>query len=133
MERSGGELRVRAVTQSAQSLCLTSGPLPAKACDAAPAKMRTITLALPAVELVVPAHLPEPGERTRQLKALAANWAERSASFSFEGQAGEVYDLPLRLNRAGITVKGAGISGNKLRLPFPSGEGYIKKTITFEW
>ena len=110
-------------------MCLTADPLPARTCNT-----RSLTLPLPAVELAIPAHLPVPGERTKQLKALEEKQGERSISFSFEAQGGTNYDLPLRLNRANITVEGGKIiGGDKLHLQFPDGEGYVSKTITFRW
>jgi len=128
MERAAGGLRVRAITKTAETLCLNN------ACDAAPTAIRGVMVALPAVEVGIPATLPEPGERTRQLKALREEGGERSAAFSFEAQAGASYDLPLRLNRAGISVEGARISGGKLHLEFPGHDsGYVKETVTFKW
>jgi glycogen debranching enzyme len=131
--KGGGELHVQSTTKTPQVLCLASGPPSAKACNSAPAKMHAVNIPLPPVELAIPAELPEPGEPTRQLKVLEEKWAEHSATFSFEAQAGSIYNLPLRLNRAGITANGADIGGNKLHLQFPAGVGYVKKTISFQW
>jgi hypothetical protein len=133
MERTGGALQITALTKGAEILCLTSGALANKPCEATPAKSRTINVPLPAIELAIPAQLPEPGERTRQLKGLNEERGERSAEFSFEAQAGSVYDLPLRMNRPGIATEGAQVRGGKLHLEFPAGQGYVKKTITFKW
>jgi glycogen debranching enzyme len=134
MERISGELRVRALTKTPQTLCLIAGPLSTKTCEAAPTKIRTITLPLPRVELAMPEELPEPGERTHQLKSLAENFGPLSASFSFEAQAGAVYDLPLRFRKGDDpVVSNAEIRGNKLHLQFPAGLGYVKKTVTFQW
>jgi glycogen debranching enzyme len=133
MERTGGELRVQALTKMPRILCLSAGPPPGKVCDAKPSIIRTIMLPLPRVELAMPAQLPEPGERTQQLKAIDEKRGPLSATFSFEAQAGAVYDLPLRFNRGDAVVSNAEIKGNKLHLQFPSGQGYVKKTITFQW
>jgi glycogen debranching enzyme len=133
IERVGGELRVRALTGTPQTLCLTASPLSGKTCATAPAKIHTITLPLPAVELAIPAQLPEAGEPTRQLKAIDEKRGPLSVTFSFEAEAGTVYNLPLRLNHGDVVVSNAEINGNKLHLQFPSGHGYVKKTITFQW
>jgi glycogen debranching enzyme len=128
MERTAGGLRVRALTKTAETLCLN------KACDAAPTLSRTVTLPLPAVEIGIPAQLPEPGERTRQLKALSEERSGQSAVFSFEAQAGASYDLPLLMNRTGVSVEGGQVSGGKLHLEFPGQDsGYVRKTVTFKW
>jgi glycogen debranching enzyme len=127
MERVAGGLRVRALTKTAETLCLN------KACDAAPAMVRSVMVVPPAVEVGIPATLPEPGDRTRQLKALSEERSGQSAVFSFEAQAGASYDLPLRMNRAGVSVDGGQVSGGKLHLEFPGQAGYVKKTVTFKW
>jgi len=128
MERIASGLRVRALTKTAETLCLN------KTCDAAPAMVRGVMLALPAVEVGIPATLPEPGERTRQLKALSEEWSEHNAAFTFEGWVDAKYDLPLRLNRTGISMEGARVDGGKLHLEFPGRDsGYVRKTVTFRW
>jgi glycogen debranching enzyme len=133
MNRVGSELRVQAITESAEVLCLSTHSLPPKSCATSAAKIHTLTIPLPPVELAIPAQLPEPGESTRQLKALAEQWSEHSATFSFEAQGSALYHLPARFHRANIKVDGARINGNTLDLQFPAGEGYITKTVAFQW
>jgi hypothetical protein len=133
IERTGAELRVKAITQSPQTLCLSAGPLPRQKCATPAAVMHAIDIPLPSVELGIPAQLPDPGDVTRQLKTLDQHWTEHNATFTFEAQANARYDLPIRLNRPGIKVEGAQIKGNALILQFPTGQGYVKKMITFEW
>jgi glycogen debranching enzyme len=135
IERTAGKLQVRALTKTPETLCLTAGQLSNKTCDAAPLAVHTLTLPLPAVELGIPAQLPEPGERTRQLKALSGDFSERSAVFVFEAQAGASYDLPVRMNRTGISVEGGRVTAGKFHLEFPNRTepGYVRKTVTFKW
>jgi len=133
MQRTQGQLRVRAITKEPEILCLTAETLSGKACAASPATEHTLLVALPAVEMGIPAALPEPGERTRQLKVLSEDRQPQTATFTFEGQAGSTYDLPLRMNKPGTTVDGASIVKDKLHLQFPTGEGYIQKTVAFKW
>ena len=133
MERAAGELHVRAITQKPERLCLTASSLPRKACDAAPEKIHSLTVALPKVELAIPAELPEPGDRTMQLKVLEEKQGPLSATFVFEAQAGSVYNLLARVNREGAKVSNAEMHGKMLSLQFPSGQGYVKKTVTFQW
>jgi glycogen debranching enzyme len=134
-ERVASGLRVRAITKAAETLCLTSESLSSsKVCNDTPAAVHTLTLPVRPVEIGLQAMLPEPGERTRQLKALSEDWSGRSVTFAFEAQAGMSYDLPLRLNRTGISVDGARLAGGKLHLEFPADKsGYVKKTVTFNW
>lgn len=133
MECAGSEFHIRALTQKPEMLCLTANSLPRNNCDTAPAKVHTLTLPLPKVELAIPANLPEPGEQTRQLKVLEEKSGPLSETFVFEAQAGTVYDLPLRLNRRDATVSNAEIRGNTLHMQFQGGQGYVKKTVTFQW
>lgn len=133
IERAGADLRVRALTQSPETLCLSSGALPRTPCVTAPARLHAVTVALPPVELSIPAQLPQPGDITQQLKALEENVTNHSATFTFEAQAATTHHLPIRLNRPGITVDGADINNNILTINFPSGQGYVRKTIHFQW
>ena len=107
-------------------------PFPCK-CESDISAVHTVMLPLPAVEIGISAQLPEPGERTRQLKVLSEEMRPQTATFIFEGQAGSTYDLPLQMNKPGTTVDGASIGKGKLHLEFPTGEGYVEKTVTFKW
>jgi glycogen debranching enzyme len=133
MQRTQSQLRVTAITKQAEILCLTAATLSPKACSLSPAREHTLLAALPPVEVGLPAALPEPGERTRQLKVLSEERQPQTATFVFQGQAGSTYDLPLRMNKPGTTVDGASISKGKLHLDFPTGDGYVQKTVTFKW
>jgi len=135
MGRTAGKLQVRALTKAPEALCLTAAPVSNKACDTTPLTVHTMTLPLPAVELGIPAQLPEPGERTSQLKALSEDRSERSAVFVFEAQSGSIYEMPVRLNRTGISLEGGRLGNGKLHLEFPSQSqhGFVKKTVTFKW
>jgi hypothetical protein len=124
MQRVGAELRIQAAPPS---VCLSTASSQQKICS------HSLSIPLPPVELAVHAHLPEPGDITRQLKALDERWTEHSATFTFEAQAGELYHLFARLNRLNIKIDGAEIAAGKLNLQFPSGHGYVRKTVTFKW
>ena len=124
MQRVGAELRIQAAPPS---LCLSTASSQQKICS------HSLSIPLPPVELAVHAQLPEPGDITRQLKALDERWTEHSATFTFEAQAGELYHLFARLNRLNIKIDGAEIAAGKLNLQFPSGHGYVRKTVTFKW
>jgi glycogen debranching enzyme len=133
IDRHAGALRVQAVTKQPDKLCLVTVQLSHIKCESEVSAVHTVTLPLPAVEIGIAAQLPEPGERTRQLKVLSEKMQSQTATFVFEGQAGSTHDLPLRLNKRGTTVDGASIAKGKLHLQFPSGEGYVQKTVTFQW
>ena len=120
LQRVGSHLRLQVTPPS---VCLTS----LKGC------VHTLIIPMPPVELAISANLPEPGEITRQLKAIDEEWTDHSATFTFEAQASEVHRLPIRLNRPNVKIDGGNVTANKLNLQFPSGQGYVKKTVTFQW
>jgi len=85
------------------------------------------------VELSIPGVLPEPGATTAQLKALNQEFGPHEATFEFEAQGGSAYELPLRINRSGVTAEGGTISGDKVHIAFPAGSGYVRKVLKFRW
>jgi hypothetical protein len=132
-DRTGGHLTVTAKSSGPEALCLTAQNASATPCHAEPESVQKLVLPLPPVELSIPASLPEAGSLTSQLKVLDEQFSSRKAVFTLEAWGGSVYDLPVRLNLPQITVKGGTISGSKLHVAFPDGEGYQKAIITFAW
>lgn len=126
--REGGKLSVHAVTKHDERFCLEI-PNAAPVCGPGP----TVQIALPEVELSIPAHLPEPGAKTAQLKVLDQSYSANSAEFTLAAIGGSSYDLPVRMNRPGASVKNAVLSGQKVHIEFPPGPGYQTKTIQFSW
>jgi len=98
-----------------------------------PAPIGTDRFPLPAVELSIPARLPLEGSLTSQLKVLDERASEHQAVFRLAALGGSSYDLPLHLNRPGVTAQGGELRGGKLHLQFPDGSGYQSKTVTFTW
>jgi glycogen debranching enzyme len=133
MDRHAGALRVRATTKQPEMVCVVTAWLSDKKCESEVSAVHTVLLPLPAVEIGISAQLPEPGERTGQLKVLSEEMLEQSATFIFEGHAGSAYNLPVRMNKPGTTVDGGLISGGKLHFELPTGQGYVQKTVTFRW
>jgi glycogen debranching enzyme len=131
--RSGGQLTIRATTQSPDVLCLVAGAAAERPCQAERSTTHAISLPLPTVELGMPSGLPAPGSWTTQLKALDEEVTSRDARFTFEALGGSSYDLPVRLNRAHVNVEGAEMRNGSVHVEFPSGSGYEKKTVRFTW
>jgi hypothetical protein len=131
--RNGGQLTVRATTQNPEVLCLVTGVAAEGPCRAERSTTHAASLALPAVELAMPSGLPTPGSLTTQLKALDEEATDRGETFTFEALGGSSYDLPVRLNRAHVTVDGAEMRNGSIHLDFPGGSGYEKKTVRFAW
>ncbi len=131
--RENGHLNIRAHSATPASICLVQQNTPQKPCSAPPAREAVLTIALPAVEIAIPAKLPEQGSETHQLKVLEESLSERKAVFRFAGAGGSRYDLPVRFNRAGVSVQGAEVGEGRLKLQFPNGTGYQTSTVTFTW
>ncbi|MFL6452236.1 MAG: amylo-alpha-1,6-glucosidase [Bryobacteraceae bacterium] len=130
--RRAGEFVIQVSSVKPEQFCISSD-VHGRPCSAAVARVHELRTPIRPVEIYVPAELPEPGSRTHQLKVIEERYAEQSAEFGFSGPGGERYELPVRLNRAGITVQGAEISGEKLLLDIPAGAGYQTQTVTFRW
>jgi hypothetical protein len=132
-ERSAGRMIVRARTSRPEAFCVLSQGSAEAPCKPAAAVVHTLTMPLLPIELAIPAVLPEQGSGTTQLKVLNQEISARQAAFTFEGAGRSTYDLPVRLNRPRVIVKGAEMSGGKVHIQFPEGAGYQTKTITFVW
>jgi glycogen debranching enzyme len=131
--KTDGRLTVRARTTQPAVLCLAEQKGPEKACTASAVTMTELSMALPAVEVEIPAKLPEQGAETHQLKVLDENLSEHQAVYQFAAMPGTKYDLPLRFNRSGVSVRGAEMSEQELHLTFPEGAGYQTVKVSFGW
>ncbi|MBV9303004.1 MAG: glycogen debranching protein [Acidobacteriaceae bacterium] len=132
-KRSGDQLTVEGITSRPEELCLITGSSPEPACRTSASTSHSISIPLKAVEIAIPSDLPVAGATTAQLKVLDETYSANRATFTVEAQGGAKYELPVRLNRAGISVKGAEISADTLHLRFASGSGYQNQTVTFSW
>jgi hypothetical protein len=125
--REGDRLRVRGRSASQFCLVAQAGPADASCRD-------ELLLPLPAVEVGMPSELPLPGSVTGQVKTVGeSRVAANHLEVDFEAPAGSEWQLPLRLNRPKVQVAGAEIAGGKLRLRFPSGAGFQRRSVTFTW
>ena len=131
--RNGDHLVVRSHSAQPEVLCLVPQSAAREECRAPAATTHELRLPLPPVEIGIPHGLPEPGSPTRQLKVLDQQVMATRLTITMEAPGGAVYDLPLRINRPGISIRGAGITGDKLRVEFPPGAGYQRQTVTLSW
>jgi hypothetical protein len=130
-ERTGDHLTVSATTKQPEVFCLVTGSAAERPCDGSGS--HSISVPLNAVEISIPAALPMEGSITAQIKPLNEEFSATQATFTFEALGGSSYELPIRLHRVGVSVKGAQISGDNLQLQFPEGTGYQTKTVSFTW
>lgn len=124
-ERRGGQMLVQSKTKGREAICVAP--------RAGPCKTAKLVLPLNAVELAIPAALPQEGSATTQLKVLDEEFSSRQAVFTFQAPGGSVYDLPIRLNRSHMTVNNADIVAGKLHIQFPAGAAYQQQTVMFVW
>ena len=121
MVREHGKLRVAARGETAFRLCTAPGKCEGQNA----ARQQELTLALPVVEIGLEHEAPAPGSVTAQIKAVA----QTEQSLTLEGRGGSTYNLPIRINKAGVKLTGGEVSGNRLIVKFPDGEGYQRLTI----
>ena len=132
--RQGGNLRITASSSEPVTLCLVSQDTPRdRNCSAPSAARHELSLSLPPVEVEMPHELILPGAHTAQLKAIGERRTANSYEIDFEAPAESQYDLPLRLNRAGVVSSTGQISGNNLHIGFPGTHGYQRITVRLSW
>jgi hypothetical protein len=130
-----------ATVSSAQPtvLCLN---LQNEACHDRSVATRTISLPLPPVEVsLAEQSLPEAGSSTSQPRVIDESYQAQDLSLTLEGVAGTTVDLFLRkntLNPSGkkavdVEVGGAERNGDKLRVTFPQGSGFVSQQLHISW
>jgi hypothetical protein len=130
-----------ATVRSAQPtvLCLNSQN---ETCHNQSTTTRTISLPLPPVEVSLPEQqLPEAGDPTSQPRVIDESYQSKDLALTLEGVAGTTVDLYLRDNMIGpsakrtteIQVEGAEKIGDKLRVVFPQGSGFITQKVHISW
>jgi hypothetical protein len=132
-EKSGDKLLVRATGGKPSVLCLTEDDPTQAVCKAKATVVHSIALALPGVELGVPASVPLQGAMTSALKVVNETMSANSATFVLSAPGKTVANLPVRLRRSHIGIEGATLSGGSIRVEFPEGAGYQERTVRFKW
>jgi glycogen debranching enzyme len=132
-ERRAGQWRVRATAKLPQVFCVTSQGTPEQPCLTAPALMKELFIPVKPVEISLPATLPQEGSDSRQLKILNETYSAHDATFTMQAPARSSYELPVRLNRPHMTVRGAQVSYGKLHIEFPESNADQTETVEFVW
>jgi len=111
-------------------------------CNEKSTTTRTISLPLPPVEVALSEQqLPEAGSSTGQTRVIGESYQSEGLSLTLEGIAGTTVDLSLRINRlspsaknaADFKVEGAERIGDKLRVNFPQGSGFVSQEVRISW
>jgi hypothetical protein len=99
-----------------------------------------LRIPLRAVEAGIEEHLPEFGAETHQMKVLDESYTEHTLVLKLSAPGGTTQVLSVRENGPGknlTTIDGdLGAAENGIRpltVHFPTGEGYIEKTVTLRW
>lgn len=132
-ERRPGQWRIRAIAKSPQVFCLAAQGTPEQPCRTAPALMKEFYAPVMPVEIALPVALPKEGSDTRQLKILNEVYSDHEATFTMQAAARSSYELPARLNRPHITVRGGQMSNGKLHIEFPEANADQTETVEFVW
>jgi glycogen debranching enzyme len=130
-----------ATVRSAQAtvLCVNGQ---GETCHDQSATTRTVSLPLPPVEVsLAEQQLPEAGDATSQPRVIEESYQGDHLSLTLEGVGGTTVELFLRNNllstsgkRAGeIKVTGAERTGDKLRVSFPQGSGFVTQKVDISW
>jgi hypothetical protein len=131
--RDGAGLRVRAHSSTAP-LCLALQSAPRdRDCSTAASAANELLIPSPPVELELSHGLPLPGSETSQVKVVGERISGNSAQFDFEGQAGSTFSCAVRLNRSGVRVSGAVLTGNRLQVVFPTEGAWQRVAVSFAW
>jgi len=127
--REGAAMRVQAHSSANVCLALQSSPR-GRDCGAGNTEL---LIPLPPVELELEHVLPLAGSETSRVKVVGQRISESTADFDFEGQGGSAFDCPIRLNRSGVRVTGATMTGNRLQLVFPAGANPQRVSVRFTY
>ena len=133
--------RLVATVRSAQPtiLCLNNQN---ETCNDRAATTRAVNLPLPPVEISLPEQqLSEAGSPTTQPRVIDESYQADHLSLTVEGLAGTNIDLFLRENTpdsshkriADIKIEGAEKIGDKLRVTFPQGQGFVSQQVRISW
>ena len=139
LKRDGAHLL--ATVRSAQPTVLCLNPQN-ETCTARATPQQTISLPLPPVEVSLPQQqLPEAGSTTTQPRIIDESYQPDRLSLTLEGVAGTTMDLYLRRNTSAtsnkhttdIKIEGAEKVGDKLRVTFPQGAGFVSQQLSISW
>ena len=124
-------------------LCLSSqAGLSNEDCHARPTVVRTLTLALPKVEVSLDGqHVPDAGATTSQPRVTEESYNTHELKLTIEGVRGTTAELSVRSNVARLQRKGAAtfrvdgaeFDGEKLRVVFPKGSGFVSQRVRISW
>ena len=143
LKREQDHLLVTVRSPKETVLCLSNqASLVQEDCHAHAAVVRTLSVTLPRVEVSLDGQrLPAAGAMTSQPRVIEESYNARELALTVEGIAGTMAELSVRNNsvqspRKGVatfSVDGAELSGEKLKVVFPKGSGFVSQRIRISW
>jgi glycogen debranching enzyme len=139
LKRDRNHLLATVRSEQPTVLCLNTQN---ETCNDRATTTRTISLPLPPVEVSLPEQqLPEAGSPTTQPRVIDESYEAEHLSLTLEGLAGTTVDLFLRRNTPNpsgkrttdIKIEGAEKIGDKLRVTFPQGSGFVSQQLRISW
>jgi glycogen debranching enzyme len=139
LKRDRNHLQATVRSKQPAVLCLNNQN---QTCDARATTERIISLPLPSVEVsLAEQQLPKAGSPTTQPRVIDESYQDEHLSLTLEGLAGTTVDLFLRENTvapsskrsANIKIEGAEKIGDKLRVTFPRGSGFVSQRVHISW
>ncbi|WP_211256341.1 amylo-alpha-1,6-glucosidase [Edaphobacter aggregans] len=143
LNRERGHLLATVRSANKTVLCLSGEPDgDSKECRERATTLHTLSLPLPAVEVTLDGErVPEAGATTSQPRVIEESYHPGGLSLVIEGVAGSTAGLSVRRNSAlpqgkgdpALKVYGAELSGEKLKVAFPQGSGFVSQPIRISW
>jgi glycogen debranching enzyme len=139
LKRDRNHLQATVRSEQPTVLCLNPQN---ETCNDRATTTRTISLPLPPAEVSLPEQqLPEAGSSTAQPRVIDESYQPEHLSLTLEGLAGTTVDLSLRRNTPNpsakrttdIKIEGAEKIGEKLRVTFPQGSGFVSQQLRISW
>jgi hypothetical protein len=143
LKRELDHLQVTVRSPKETVLCLSNQAGPAhENCHASAAVVRTLSVTLPRVEVSLDVQrLPAAGATTSQPRVIEESYSAHELAFTMEGVGGTTAELSVRNNSAQpqrkgtvtFSVDGADLNGDKLKVIFPKGSGFVSQGIRISW
>jgi glycogen debranching enzyme len=135
--RRAGNLEASIESSQPIVLCVdTKGNIDDMDCKQALTIKHDAHIPLPGVEVGIVDENPQPGERTSGLKVLEERYGAREIALKLQAPAGSTKELSVRFNgtkESAIRVEGGSIVGNRVKVQFPQGEGYVTQAFKIRW
>lgn len=133
--RQNGNMRVEVTSAHAISLCVLREKTDTE-CHAAAAVSHVLNVPLPPVEVSLPKVALSVGDASHNLRVVNQQYGNGSLVLTLEARGGTEQVLRLQKNDRrvkNITAEGGNVEHDAVRVDFPAGEGFVRKTVALHW